>query len=41
MQSFVITNDPLLLIVPRKRPVATENNRILDEEQQVAAIRFF
>ena len=40
MQSFLITNGPLLHIIPRKRPVASQNNRILDEEQHAAAIIF-
>ena len=41
MQSSLITNGPLLPIIPRKRPVAFQDNRISDEEQHVAAVRFF
>mmetsp|Transcript_46473 Transcript_46473/g.51810 ORF Transcript_46473/g.51810 Transcript_46473/m.51810 type:complete len:195 (+) Transcript_46473:764-1348(+) len=41
MQSFLITNSPLLPVIPRKRPVAIQNNRFSDEEQEAAAVRFF
>ena len=34
MQSFLITNGPLLPITPRKRPVAIQDNCIYDEEQK-------
>ena len=41
MQSFLITNGPLVPIIPRDRPVVTQDNRISDEEQYAAAIQFF
>ena len=41
MQSFLITNGPFLPIIHQKRSVATQNNRILDDKQHTAAIRFF
>ena len=41
MQSFLITNGPLLPIIPRKRPVGIQNNCISDEEQQAAVVWFF
>ena len=41
MQSFLITDGPLIPIIPWDRPVATQDNRISDEEQHVATIRFF
>ena len=41
MQYFLITNGPLLSIIPRKRPIATQNNHISDEEQHAAAILFY
>ena len=41
MQSFLITNGPLLPIILWKRLVATQGNRISNEEQYPAVIRFF
>ena len=41
MQSFLITNHLLLLVTPRKSLIATQDNRISDEEQQAASVRFF
>ena len=41
MQSFRIINGPLLPIIPRKRSIAIQNNRISNKEQHAAAIRFF
>ena len=41
MQAFLITDDPLLPIPPRNRPIATQENCISDEEQQAASVRFF
>ena len=41
MQSYLITDGPCIPILPRERPVATQNNRISDEEQHAAAILFF
>ena len=41
MQAFLITDGPLLPVSPRNRPIATQENRISDEEQQAASVRFF
>ena len=41
MHSFLITDGPFIPILPRERPVATQNNRITDEEQHAATVRFF
>ena len=41
VQSFLITDSPLIPIIPRDRPAATQDNRISHEEQHTAAIRFF
>ena len=41
MHSFLITDGLFIPIPPRERPVATQNNRILDEEQHAAAVLFF
>ena len=38
MQSFLITNDPRIPIIPRERPVATQDNCISDDEQHAVAI---
>ena len=32
MQSFLINNGPVIPIIPRDRPVATQDNRIFNEE---------
>ena len=34
MQAFLITNGPLLPTPSRKRPIATHDNRISEEEEQ-------
>ena len=41
MQAFLITAGPFIPILPRKRPIATQNNRITDEEQHAAVVHFF
>ena len=41
MQSFLITNGPLLPVTLKDRPVATKDNCISNEEQQAASVRFF
>ena len=41
IHSFLITDGLFIQILPRKRPVATQNNRITDEEQNAAAVLFF
>ena len=41
IQSFLITNGPLVPIIPRDRPVPTQDNCISDEEQHAASIRVF
>ena len=41
MQAFLITDGPLLPAPPRDRPIATQENRISDKEQQAASVRFF
>lgn len=41
MQTFLITDSPLILTIPRDRPVATQDNRITKEEQLAASIQFF
>ena len=39
MQAFLITDGPLLPVPPRNRPIATQDNRISDKEQQAASVR--
>ena len=41
MHFYLITDGPLIPTLPRKRPVATQNNHISDKEQHTAAILFF
>ena len=41
MQTFLITDGPLIPTIPRDRPVATQDNRITKEDQLAASIRFF
>ena len=41
MQAFLITDGPLLPAPPRDRPIATQDNRISDKEQQTASIWSF
>ena len=41
MHSYLITDGPFIPILPRERPVATQNNRISDEEQHAATDFFF
>ena len=41
VQSILITNDPLIPIIPQNRPVATQDNCISNEEQHATAIQFF
>ena len=41
MHSFLITDSPFIPILPRERSIATQNNRITDEEQHTAAVHFF
>ena len=41
MQSFLIDDGPFIPILPRERTIATQNNRISDEEQHAAAVLFF
>ena len=41
MQAFLITDGPFLPVPPRDRPIATQENRISDKEQQAASVRFF
>ena len=41
MEAFLITNGPFLPVPPRKRPVATQDNRISNEDQQAASVQFF
>ena len=41
MQAFLITDSPLLPVPPHERPIATQENRISDKEQQAASVRFF
>ena len=41
MQAFLITDRPLLPAPPCDRPIVTQENRISDEEQQAASVRFF
>ena len=41
MQTFLITDGPLIPTIPRDRPVATQDNRINEEDQLVTSIRFF
>ena len=41
MQAFLITDGPLLHALPCDRPIATQDNRISDKEQQAASVRFF
>ena len=41
MQTFLITDSPLVPTIPRDRPVATQDNRITKEEQLAASIQFF
>ena len=40
MQTFLITDGPLIPTIPRDRPVATQDNRISDKEQHAASIQF-
>ena len=41
MQSFLITDGPLIPIIPWDRLVATQDNHISDGKQRAATIRFF
>ena len=41
MQTFLITNSPLISTIPRDRPFATQDNRITKEDQLEASIQFF
>ena len=41
MQAFLITAGPFIPILPRKRPIATQHNRITNEEQHAASVHFF
>ena len=41
MQTFLITDGPLVPITPRDRPVATQDNRITNEDQLAASIQCF
>ena len=41
MQAFLITAGPFIPIPPWDRPVAVQDNRITDEAQHRAAIKFF
>ena len=41
MQAFLNTAGPFVSIPPRDRSVAVQNNRITDEAQRRAAIKFF
>ena len=41
MQTFLITDVPLVPITPRNRPVATQDNHITEEAQIAAGTRFF
>ena len=41
MQTFLITDGPLIPTIPRDRPVVTQDNRITKEDQLAASIRFF
>ena len=41
MHSFLTTVRPLIPILPRKKPIATQHNRIKDEEQHAASVYFF
>ena len=41
IHSFLITDGPFIPILPRERPVATQNNHITDEEQHTTAVFFF
>ena len=40
MQTFLITEGPLISTIPRDRPVAIQDNRITKEDQLAASIRF-
>ena len=41
MHSFLITVGPFIPILHRKRPIATQHNRITDEEQHATSVHFF
>jgi len=41
METFLITNDPLIPTMPRNRPIATKDNHITEEDQLAAFIQFF
>ena len=41
MQAFLITDGPLLPVPPRERPIATQENRITDADQEAASVKFF
>ena len=41
MQTFLITDGPLVPITLRDQPIATQDNRITKEDQLAASIRFF
>ena len=41
MQTFLITDGLLTPIIPRDRPVATQDNCITKEDQLAASIQFF
>ena len=40
MQTFLITDGPLIPTIPRDRPVATQDNCITEDDQLAASIRF-
>ena len=40
MQTFLITDGPLIPTIPQDRPVPTQDNRITKEDQLAASIRF-
>ena len=41
IHSFLITVGQFIPILPRKRPIATQHNRITGEEQHAASVHFF
>ena len=41
MQTFLVTDGPLVPTMPRDRPVATQDNHITDKAQVAAHTRFF
>ena len=41
MQEFLLTNGPLVPVPVRTRPIAVQDNRISEKDQQAATAHFF